>query len=146
MKIAIITDQHFGARKGSALFQDNFLKFYNDIFFPELEKNNIRNSVFTNLKNGSLKKLKYDLLNLNKPIAHIEDKSSKNLPNYKELDLKKLKFRSRKFIIKEDKIYPGRAAFLNDVTINNFTPEPIPIFNQDEFWEEMDFFWITESI
>ena len=115
-------------------------------FSRELEKNNIRNSVFTNLKNGSLKKLKYDLLNLNKPIAHIEDKSSKNLPNYKELDLKKLKFRSRKFIIKEDKIYPGRAAFLNDVTINNFTPEPIPIFNQDEFWEEMDFFWITESI
>ena len=86
------------------------------------------------------------MLNLNKPIAHIEDKSSKSLPNYEKLDLKKLKFRSRKFIIKEDKIYPGRAAFLNDVTINNFTPEPIPIFNQDEFWEEMDFFWITESV
>ena len=41
MKIAIITDQHFGARKGSALFHDYFLKFYNDIFFPTLEKEGI---------------------------------------------------------------------------------------------------------
>ena len=41
MKIAIITDQHFGARKGSALFHDYFLKFYNDVFFPTLEKEGI---------------------------------------------------------------------------------------------------------
>ena len=36
MKIAIITDQHFGARKNSKLFHDYFLKFYNDVFFPVL--------------------------------------------------------------------------------------------------------------
>ena len=36
MKIAIITDQHFGARKNSKLFHDYFLKFYEDIFFPTL--------------------------------------------------------------------------------------------------------------
>ena len=41
MKIAIITDQHFGARKNSKLFHDYFLKFYNDIFFPYLEENGI---------------------------------------------------------------------------------------------------------
>jgi len=115
-------------------------------FSRELDKNNIKNSIFTDLKGEFLKKLKYKLLNLNKPIQHIEDKSLKNLPNYKELDLKKLKFRSRKFVIKEDNIYPGRAAYMNDVKIPNFTPEPIPIFDQDEFWEEMDFFWITETV
>ena len=115
-------------------------------FSRELDKNNIKNSVFTSLKGKPLQKLKYELLNLNKPIARIENKSSKNLHNYKELDLKKLKFRSRKFILKEDYIYPGKAAYLNDVRIPNFSPEPIPIFNQDEFWEEMDFFWITESV
>jgi len=38
MKIAIITDQHFGARKNSKLFHDYFLKFYNDVFFPTLEE------------------------------------------------------------------------------------------------------------
>jgi len=38
MKIAIITDQHFGARKNSKLFHDYFLKFYNEVFFPTLEQ------------------------------------------------------------------------------------------------------------
>ena len=41
MKIAIITDQHFGARKNSKLFHDYFLKFYEDIFFPTLVKEGI---------------------------------------------------------------------------------------------------------
>ena len=38
MKVAIITDQHFGARKNSKLFHDYFLKFYKDVFFPTLEE------------------------------------------------------------------------------------------------------------
>ena len=38
MKVAIITDQHFGARKNSKHFHDYFLRFYNDVFFPTIEK------------------------------------------------------------------------------------------------------------
>lgn len=41
MKVAIITDQHFGARKNSKLFHDYFLKFYNDVFFPTLQEEGI---------------------------------------------------------------------------------------------------------
>ena len=41
MKIAIITDQHFGPRKNSKLFHDYFLKFYNDVFFPLLHSEGI---------------------------------------------------------------------------------------------------------
>ena len=33
MKIAIITDTHFGGRRGSKTFHDFFKKFYDDIFF-----------------------------------------------------------------------------------------------------------------
>jgi len=45
MKVAIITDQHFGCRKNSKLFHDYFLKFYNDIFFPTLEQYGIKTIV-----------------------------------------------------------------------------------------------------
>ncbi len=41
MKLAIITDQHFGSRKNSKHFHDYFLRFYNDVFFPILEKEGI---------------------------------------------------------------------------------------------------------
>ena len=41
MKVAIISDQHFGARKNSKLFHDYFLKFYNNVFFPTLEEHGI---------------------------------------------------------------------------------------------------------
>jgi hypothetical protein len=37
MRVAIITDQHFGCRKNSKIFHDYFLEFYNEVFFPYLE-------------------------------------------------------------------------------------------------------------
>tara|TARA_R100000231_G_scaffold139329_1_gene120206 strand:+ start:1216 stop:2265 length:1050 start_codon:yes stop_codon:yes gene_type:complete len=40
-KVAIITDTHYGARKGSKLFHDYFEQFYNDVFFPTLDKEGI---------------------------------------------------------------------------------------------------------
>jgi DNA repair exonuclease SbcCD nuclease subunit len=41
MKIALIADTHFGARGDSLLFHDYFMRFYNEVFFPYLEDNNI---------------------------------------------------------------------------------------------------------
>jgi DNA repair exonuclease SbcCD nuclease subunit len=41
MKVAIITDQHFGARNDSVAFLDFFEKFYETVFFPTLEQNSI---------------------------------------------------------------------------------------------------------
>ena len=41
MKIAIITDQHLDGRKGSLAFWNYFQKFYDEIFFPTLERENI---------------------------------------------------------------------------------------------------------
>jgi hypothetical protein len=40
-RVVILTDLHFGFKRQSAVFHDYFLKFYNDVFFPFLEKNNI---------------------------------------------------------------------------------------------------------
>lgn len=41
MKIALITDQHFGIRNDNIKFIEYYKKFYKDIFFPTIEKNNI---------------------------------------------------------------------------------------------------------
>jgi len=42
MKVAIITDQHFGMRKGSQIFHDYMKRFYDEVFFPTLDKHNIK--------------------------------------------------------------------------------------------------------
>jgi DNA repair exonuclease SbcCD nuclease subunit len=41
LKVAIITDQHFGARNDSIAFLDFFEKFYEQTFFPTLDANDI---------------------------------------------------------------------------------------------------------
>ena len=41
MKVAIITDTHYGARKGSKHLHDYFEMFYRDVFFPSLEEHKI---------------------------------------------------------------------------------------------------------
>ena len=38
MKVAIITDTHYGARKGSKYLHDYFELFYKNVFFPALEE------------------------------------------------------------------------------------------------------------
>ena len=41
MKIALITDQHFGGKSDSNSFNDYIEKFYTNQFFPYLKENNI---------------------------------------------------------------------------------------------------------
>jgi DNA repair exonuclease SbcCD nuclease subunit len=41
LKVAIITDQHFGARNDSLTFLDFYQKFYDNTFFPVLDENGI---------------------------------------------------------------------------------------------------------
>lgn len=41
MKVALITDTHFGARNDNSAFLKYFKRFYDDVFFPYLKENNI---------------------------------------------------------------------------------------------------------
>jgi hypothetical protein len=45
LKIALITDTHFGARNDNQNFNDYFFKFYDDIFFPTLIEREITTCV-----------------------------------------------------------------------------------------------------
>lgn len=44
-KVALITDTHFGVKKGSQIFHDYFEKFYADTFFPTLIERGIRTCI-----------------------------------------------------------------------------------------------------
>jgi len=45
LKIALLCDTHFGARSDSQFFLNKFSNFYNNCFFPYLEKNNIKHII-----------------------------------------------------------------------------------------------------
>jgi len=45
MKIALITDQHFGVRNDSLQFHEYFDRFYSQVFFPTLEERGIKTVV-----------------------------------------------------------------------------------------------------
>ena len=44
-RMALLTDTHFGARKGSQLFHEYFQEFYEKRFFPELDRRSITSVV-----------------------------------------------------------------------------------------------------
>jgi len=41
MKVAVITDTHYGARKGSKYLHDHFELFYKNVFFPSLKEQGV---------------------------------------------------------------------------------------------------------
>ena len=41
MKIAMITDTHFGARNDNLAFNEYFYKFWENVFFPYLDEHKI---------------------------------------------------------------------------------------------------------
>ena len=45
MKIVLVTDTHFGARSDSIPFDNFFRRFYEEVFFPEIDKMGIRHIV-----------------------------------------------------------------------------------------------------
>ena len=45
MKIALITDTHFGARNDNVNFNEYFYQFYEGVFFPYLQKHNIKTCI-----------------------------------------------------------------------------------------------------
>ena len=68
-KIAIITDTHYGARKGSKHFHNYFEQFYNDIFFPSLEEHGIKTVIHMGDAFDSRKSIDYQSLEWSKRVV-----------------------------------------------------------------------------
>ena len=62
MNVAIITDTHYGARKGSKHLHDYFEKFYDDVFFPTLEEEGITTVIHMGDAFDSRKSIDYQSL------------------------------------------------------------------------------------
>jgi DNA repair exonuclease SbcCD nuclease subunit len=63
MKIALINDTHFGARSDSQLFFDYFMKFFDEVFFPYLIKNNIKTIIHAGDLMDRRKFVNFNILN-----------------------------------------------------------------------------------
>jgi DNA repair exonuclease SbcCD nuclease subunit len=62
VKVALINDTHFGARKGSKLFHDYFELFYKNVFFPTLEQYGIKTVIHMGDAFDSRKSIDYQSL------------------------------------------------------------------------------------
>ena len=69
MKVAIITDTHYGARKGSKHLHDYFELFYKNIFFPSLEEHGVEAVIHMGDAFDSRKSIDYQSLEWSKRVV-----------------------------------------------------------------------------
>jgi len=69
MKVAILTDTHYGCKKGSKYLHDYFELFYKNIFFPTLEKEGITTVLHLGDAFDSRKSIDYQSLEWSKRVV-----------------------------------------------------------------------------
>jgi hypothetical protein len=77
MKIALITDQHLDGRKGNLAFWNYFQKFYDNIFFPTLEKEGVSTIIDLGDTFDNRKSMDYNTFN------RVDQNYFKRLKDYK---------------------------------------------------------------
>lgn len=69
MKIAILTDTHWGAKKGSKHIHDYFELFYRDVFFPALQEHRVQTVIHMGDAFDSRKSIDYQSLQWTKEVV-----------------------------------------------------------------------------
>jgi DNA repair exonuclease SbcCD nuclease subunit len=69
MKIGILSDSHYGAKKGSKHLHDYFELFYKNVFFPALEENNVEAVIHMGDAFDSRKSIDYQSLEWSKRVV-----------------------------------------------------------------------------
>lgn len=80
-KVAILTDTHFGIKKGSKLFHDYFEKFYSEVFFPTLDERKIDTVIHLGDLYDVRKGIDYWSLNWSKRVF-FDELLSRNITTY----------------------------------------------------------------
>ena len=69
MKVAIITDTHYGCKKGSKYIHDYFELFYKNVFFPTLEEHGVKTVIHMGDAFDSRKSIDYQSLDWSKRVV-----------------------------------------------------------------------------
>ena len=69
MKVGLITDSHYGAKKGSKHLHDHFELFYKNVFFPSLEEHNVKTIIHMGDAFDSRKSIDYQSLEWSKRVV-----------------------------------------------------------------------------
>jgi DNA repair exonuclease SbcCD nuclease subunit len=69
MKVAILSDTHYGARKGSKHLHDHFELFYKNVFFPALEEHGVEAVIHMGDAFDSRKSIDYQSLEWSKRVV-----------------------------------------------------------------------------
>jgi DNA repair exonuclease SbcCD nuclease subunit len=69
MKVAILSDTHYGCKKGSKHLHDYFELFYKNVFFPALEENNVEAVIHMGDAFDSRKSIDYQSLEWSKRVV-----------------------------------------------------------------------------
>ena len=69
MKVAIITDTHYGAKKGSKHLHDYFELFYKNVFFPALKEHGVEAVIHMGDAFDSRKSIDYQSLEWSKRVV-----------------------------------------------------------------------------
>ena len=69
MKVAILTDTHYGARKGSKYLHDHFELFYKNVFFPALKEHGVEAVIHMGDAFDSRKSIDYQSLEWAKKVV-----------------------------------------------------------------------------
>jgi len=127
MKIALITDTHWGVKNDSPVMLDHMKEFINETFFPYLRRHSIKSVVHLGdlvdrrkyININTAKRLREDFLD---PIAHMDldfhiiagnhDTYYKNTNNVNSLS-ELVKYQYQKFYVIDDVPYPKRYGDTN---------------------------------
>ena len=105
MKIALITDTHFGARNDSLAFNDHFYKFWREVFFPYIDEHGIDTVIHergASLSAGERQLIAISRAFLSKPRVLVLDEATSNLDLQSESQVERAL----------DAILDGRSAII----------------------------------
>ena len=107
-------------------------------FVDLLQKNAIKFALFSDLDEETINPFKIDYMDHG--IIHRKD-----LPSYEHLkNRENIYYRSSKLTLSNGKMYPSKAAYLEDKPIKDQF-EVTKIIDNEEFWREADYFCFLEK-